>query len=78
MKEFSVFDIIGPRMVGPSSSHTAGAVRIGLVAHRIAAGKRLRVQKSRFTARLHKRVADMARTGPLLQVYLVLNLMMHE
>lgn len=39
MKEFSVFDIIGPRMVGPSSSHTAGAVRIGLVAHRIARGK---------------------------------------
>lgn len=26
------FDIIGPIMVGPSSSHTAGAVRIGLVA----------------------------------------------
>lgn len=27
-----VFDIIGPVMVGPSSSHTAGAVRIGRVA----------------------------------------------
>lgn len=26
-----VFDIIGPVMVGPSSSHTAGAVRIGYV-----------------------------------------------
>ncbi|MDP2843417.1 MAG: L-serine ammonia-lyase, iron-sulfur-dependent, subunit beta, partial [Acetobacterium sp.] len=25
----NVFDIIGPIMVGPSSSHTAGAVRIG-------------------------------------------------
>ncbi|CAG6198124.1 L-serine dehydratase, iron-sulfur-dependent subunit beta [Streptococcus pneumoniae] len=25
----SVFDIIGPVMIGPSSSHTAGAVRIG-------------------------------------------------
>ena len=25
----SVFDIIGPSMVGPSSSHTAGAIRIG-------------------------------------------------
>ncbi|MBF7017311.1 L-serine ammonia-lyase, iron-sulfur-dependent subunit beta [Staphylococcus durrellii] len=32
MKYKSVFDIIGPTMVGPSSSHTAGAVRIGLVA----------------------------------------------
>jgi len=30
MKYRSVFDIIGPVMVGPSSSHTAGAVRIGL------------------------------------------------
>ncbi len=27
----SAFDIIGPAMIGPSSSHTAGAVRIGLV-----------------------------------------------
>ena len=31
----SFFDIIGPVMVGPSSSHTAGAVRIGLVARSI-------------------------------------------
>ena len=30
MKYRSVFDIIGPVMIGPSSSHTAGAVRIGL------------------------------------------------
>ena len=27
----NVFDIIGPVMIGPSSSHTAGAVRIGRV-----------------------------------------------
>ena len=27
----NVFDIIGPIMIGPSSSHTAGAVRIGLM-----------------------------------------------
>ena len=32
MRELSVFDIIGPIMIGPSSSHTAGAARIGLVA----------------------------------------------
>ncbi|MFM1650651.1 L-serine ammonia-lyase, iron-sulfur-dependent subunit beta [Brevibacillus sp. B_LB10_24] len=32
MKYKSVFDIIGPVMVGPSSSHTAGAARIGRVA----------------------------------------------
>lgn len=28
----SVFDLIGPVMIGPSSSHTAGVVRIGLTA----------------------------------------------
>ncbi len=31
----SVFDIIGPVMVGPSSSHTAGAARIGRVVREI-------------------------------------------
>lgn len=31
----SVFDIIGPVMVGPSSSHTAGAARIGKVVRKI-------------------------------------------
>ncbi len=29
----SAFDAIGPIMVGPSSSHTAGAVRLGLMGH---------------------------------------------
>ena len=32
MKFRSVFEIIGPVMIGPSSSHTAGAARIGRVA----------------------------------------------
>jgi len=31
----SIFDIIGPVMVGPSSSHTAGAVRLGALARAI-------------------------------------------
>ena len=31
----NIFDIMGPVMVGPSSSHTAGAVRIGLIARRL-------------------------------------------
>ncbi|MCL1936316.1 MAG: L-serine ammonia-lyase, iron-sulfur-dependent, subunit alpha [Defluviitaleaceae bacterium] len=29
LKYKSIFDIIGPKMIGPSSSHTAGVVRIG-------------------------------------------------
>lgn len=35
MKQNSLFDIISPVMVGPSSSHTAGAVRLGLLAKNI-------------------------------------------
>ena len=31
----NVFDILGPVMIGPSSSHTAGAARIGRVARRL-------------------------------------------
>ena len=30
-----IFDVIGPIMIGPSSSHTAGAARIGRVARRL-------------------------------------------
>ncbi|MCO7174659.1 L-serine ammonia-lyase, iron-sulfur-dependent subunit beta [Sporolactobacillus kofuensis] len=35
MKYRSVFDIIGPVMVGPSSSHTAGAAKIGRMARKL-------------------------------------------
>ena len=31
----NIFDIVGPVMVGPSSSHTAGAVKIGYVARKL-------------------------------------------
>src|SRR5690625_899157 len=34
----SLFDILGPVMVGPSSSHTAGACRLGLMARAILGG----------------------------------------
>lgn len=33
-----IFDMIGPVMIGPSSSHTAGVVRIGLFAHHYLGG----------------------------------------
>lgn len=35
LKVHSLFDIIGPAMIGPSSSHTAGACRIGCLARNI-------------------------------------------
>ena len=36
MKSLGVVDILGPIMVGPSSSHTAGAARLGKVARAVA------------------------------------------
>lgn len=38
MKDISTFDVLGPIMIGPSSSHTAGAAKIGLFAHKVAKG----------------------------------------
>lgn len=35
----SLFDILGPSMVGPSSSHTAGACRLGYVVRAIVGGR---------------------------------------
>jgi len=35
MKQGSLFDAIAPIMIGPSSSHTAGAVRLGILAKNI-------------------------------------------
>ena len=50
MKYRSVFDIIGPIMVGPSSSHTAGAVRIGLFTRYIFGHQ---PEKIKITLKLH-------------------------
>ncbi|MCG4578589.1 L-serine ammonia-lyase, iron-sulfur-dependent subunit beta [Clostridium cochlearium] len=38
-RNFSVFDIVGPIMIGPSSSHTAGAARLAKLAASIAGEK---------------------------------------
>ena len=35
MKKTTLYDVIAPVMIGPSSSHTAGAVRLGLLARNI-------------------------------------------
>lgn len=37
MNFLSIFDVIGPNMIGPSSSHTAGAVAIALLARKMYA-----------------------------------------
>lgn len=51
----SILDIIGPVMVGPSSSHTAGACRLGLLARNLVGGT-----PHRAHAELH---GSFARTG---------------
>lgn len=38
----NVFDIIGPVMIGPSSSHTAGAVRLGRVVNKLVDDRKLK------------------------------------
>ena len=40
----SILDIIGPVMLGPSSSHTAGAVRLGLLAASILGAKPVKAE----------------------------------
>jgi L-serine dehydratase len=44
MRFKDVFSIIGPDMIGPSSSHTAGAVRIGRVARQLFASQPKQVE----------------------------------
>lgn len=46
MNFLSIFDVIGPNMIGPSSSHTAGACAIGLLARKMLAQE---VKKVTFT-----------------------------
>ena len=42
MSFISVFDVLGPNMIGPSSSHTAGAARIGFLAQKMIGGSVIR------------------------------------
>ena len=44
VKEISAFDIIGPIMIGPSSSHTAGAVFLGQIARAVLGEKPIKVE----------------------------------
>ena len=52
----SCFDIIGPIMVGPSSSHTAGAIAIGALARQLFGGtpKSVRCDYYESFAETHK------------------------
>ena len=43
MSFISVFDVLGPNMIGPCSSHTAGAARIGFLAQKMIGGSVVKV-----------------------------------
>lgn len=44
MANVGIFDVLGPIMIGPSSSHTAGAARLGKIAQTIVNGEIKEVQ----------------------------------
>ena len=69
MKYQSVFEIIGPIMIGPSSSHTAGAARIGRAARSLfgRAPKKATITLYGSFAKTHKgHGTDVAIVGGLL------------
>ena len=54
LKFQSVFDIIGPVMIGPSSSHTAGAVRIGKIVSSIFGEDPTEVEFQLFNSKTYR------------------------
>ena len=54
----NLFDILGPVMVGPSSSHTAGAVRLGGRRAGLLGEARPRERRSRCSVLLRRPAAD--------------------
>lgn len=71
MKYRSVFDIIGPIMLGPSSSHTAGAARIGLLARKLFVHEPEAIKVhlyGSFAQTYHGHATDIAVIGGLLNL----------
>ena len=64
--DISIMDVIGPVMIGPSSSHTAGAARLGGAARAL-----LTEQNLAYMDRLRKHIADMELIWHYLRVLLV-------
>ena len=69
MSFISVFDVLGPNMVGPSSSHTAGAAAIANVAHKLLAPPLKKVEFTlygSFARTYHGHGTDRALLGGIL------------
>ncbi len=68
MNEIGTFDILGPNMIGPSSSHTAGALRIAFIAGKMI-GKAVSVKfvlYGSFARTYHGHGTDRALVGGIL------------
>lgn len=63
MTFISVFDVLGRNMIGPSSSHTAGAASIALMARKMFGCPVLKAT-SLCTDPLPKLTGDTAQTAP--------------
>lgn len=73
MKFRSIYDIIGPIMLGPSSSHTAGAARIGQIANKLFGKKADAIDihfYGSFAKTYHGHATDIAIVGGLLNMEL--------
>lgn len=69
MTFISAFDVIGPNMIGPSSSHTAGADVIGYLARKLAPGRITKVTfrlYGSFAKTYHGHGTDRALLGGIL------------
>lgn len=63
IKPMSIFDIVGPSMVGPSSSHTAGANKIGQIARNIIKARQ-KSDNEKVKSVAVKLLASFRDTGP--------------
>ena len=69
MNEIGTFDILGPNMIGPSSSHTAGALKIAFIAGRMVKDKPVDVKfvlYGSFARTYHGHGTDRALVGGIL------------
>ena len=77
MKKSTLFDIISPVMVGPSSSHTAGAVRLGLLARNIYKNIPQKVTFKLYNSYAHTGKGHGTEKGLLAGLYELPNLLGH-
>lgn len=65
-----LFDIIGPVMVGPSSSHTAGAARIGKITRMLLGSQPVRARIGLYGSFQKTYLGARAPTRPLSAAWL--------